>query len=51
MTLVYDICVIGAGMMGSGAARHIAQLRPDLHVLLIGPEEAATVSDPLYINA
>ncbi|XP_055948444.1 uncharacterized protein LOC129981571 [Argiope bruennichi] len=34
----YDLCIIGAGMFGSSAARH-ASANPCLKVCLIGPEE------------
>ena len=35
---VYDVVVVGAGMMGSSAARHILNLNPQLKVGLIGPQ-------------
>jgi glycine/D-amino acid oxidase-like deaminating enzyme len=35
---VYDLCVIGAGMMGSATARHALSDRK-INVCLIGPEE------------
>ena len=35
----YDIAVVGSGMIGAAAAKHILTLQPDLHVLLIGPNE------------
>ena len=35
---MYDLCVIGAGMIGSAAARHAAE-REGVKVCLIGPEE------------
>ncbi|XP_071040633.1 putative sarcosine oxidase [Parasteatoda tepidariorum] len=34
----YDLCIVGAGMFGSAAARH-ASVNPTLKVCLIGPEE------------
>ncbi|GBN25842.1 hypothetical protein AVEN_58855-1 [Araneus ventricosus] len=35
---VYDLCVIGAGMFGSSAARH-ASANPSIKVCLVGPAE------------
>lgn len=35
---IYDLVVVGAGMMGSAAARH-ASLIPAISVCLVGPEE------------
>ncbi|XP_069102650.1 monomeric sarcosine oxidase-like [Argopecten irradians] len=35
---MYDLCVVGAGLIGSAAARH-ASLQPNIRVCLIGPEE------------
>ncbi|CAL1281698.1 unnamed protein product [Larinioides sclopetarius] len=35
---IYDLCIIGAGMFGSSAARH-ASANPCLKVCLIGPDE------------
>ncbi|XP_069101909.1 peroxisomal sarcosine oxidase-like isoform X2 [Argopecten irradians] len=35
---MYDLCVVGAGMIGSAAARH-ASLQPNIRVCLVGPEE------------
>lgn len=34
----FDVCVIGAGLWGSAAARHLSQ-SPGMKVCLIGPEE------------
>ncbi|GFV43355.1 DAO domain-containing protein [Trichonephila clavipes] len=34
----YDLCIIGAGMFGSSAARH-ASTNPSLRVCLVGPNE------------
>ncbi|KAJ8029279.1 putative sarcosine oxidase [Holothuria leucospilota] len=34
----FDVCVIGAGLWGSAAARHLSQ-NPGMKVCLIGPEE------------
>lgn len=39
MDTVYDVCVVGAGMIGSATARHAAQMYPHLKVCLIGPAE------------
>ena len=36
--VVYDVCVVGAGMIGSAAARHVSK-SPGLRVCLIGPKE------------
>ncbi|KAL5018589.1 hypothetical protein ScPMuIL_004311 [Solemya velum] len=36
--IMFDVLIVGAGMMGSAAARH-ASLNPKLKVGLIGPEE------------
>lgn len=38
MEIVYDLCVIGAGMVGSAAARH-ASINNDIKICLIGPQE------------
>ncbi|XP_077989548.1 N-methyl-L-tryptophan oxidase-like [Glandiceps talaboti] len=35
----YDICIVGAGMIGSAAARHATITAPSLKVCLIGPKE------------
>ena len=35
----YDIVVVGAGLIGSAAARHLVEISKDVKVLLIGPEE------------
>ncbi|XP_077991748.1 uncharacterized protein LOC144445969 [Glandiceps talaboti] len=35
----YDICIVGAGMIGSAAARHVTLIAPNLKVCLIGPKE------------
>ncbi len=34
----YDVIVVGAGLIGSAAARHLVEIS-HLRVLLIGPEE------------
>ncbi|XP_070542982.1 monomeric sarcosine oxidase-like [Ptychodera flava] len=36
---LYDLCIVGAGPMGSAAARHVTLLNPRLKVCLIGPKE------------
>ena len=35
----YDIIVVGAGLIGSAAARHLVEISNDVKVLLIGPEK------------
>ena len=35
----YDVIVVGAGLVGSAAARHVVTMDPILRVLLIGPAE------------
>ena len=40
----YEICVIGAGMIGSAAAKHLLKLNPKLKVALIGQEEVQVTS-------
>ena len=34
---VCDVCVVGKGLLGSAAARHLAEM--GLNVLLLGPDE------------
>ena len=41
---MFDVAIIGAGMMGSSAAKYAAKLNPGLKVCLIGPPET-TVSN------
>lgn len=36
---MYDIIVIGKGLIGSAAIRHLAKSYPDLKVAIIGPDE------------
>ena len=36
---VYDIAVVGAGLIGSAAARHLASAYPELRLCVIGPDE------------
>ncbi|XP_070542986.1 peroxisomal sarcosine oxidase-like [Ptychodera flava] len=36
---LYDLCIVGAGPMGSAAARHATLINPQLKVCLIGPKE------------
>jgi len=38
-TPVTDVLVVGAGMCGSAAARHLQEARPDLRIVLVGPDE------------
>ncbi|XP_070556241.1 monomeric sarcosine oxidase-like [Ptychodera flava] len=35
----YDLCIVGAGLIGSAAARHATLTAPHLKVCLIGPKE------------
>ncbi len=42
MSRTYDHVIIGAGMMGAAAARHLAMMAPGARNLLIGPAEPAT---------
>lgn len=37
--MTYDILVIGAGLFGLATSAHIARMRPDLKVALVGPED------------
>ncbi|ATI42099.1 hypothetical protein CBW24_08815 [Pacificitalea manganoxidans] len=41
MSRTYDHVIIGAGMMGAAAARHLAMMAPGARNLLIGPAEPA----------
>ena len=36
---VYDVTVVGAGLIGSAAAKHLQILHSDWRILLIGPSE------------
>ena len=38
-TDVYDVVVVGAGMIGSATARHVSIIDPTLKVCLVGPSE------------
>lgn len=38
----YDIAVLGAGMLGSSCAKHLAKDYPGLRIALIGPDECRT---------
>ena len=35
----YGIIVVGAGLIGSAAVRHLVEISNDVKVLMIGPEE------------
>ncbi|KAL5004481.1 hypothetical protein ScPMuIL_017937 [Solemya velum] len=35
----YDLCIVGAGLFGSAAARHASTLHPEWKICIIGPEE------------
>lgn len=39
MDVIYDVCVVGAGLWGSSAAYHLTTLIPECKVCLIGPKE------------
>ena len=45
---MYDICVVGAGLIGSAAARHLVENYPSLKVLLIGPGEPEVSKQGCY---
>jgi len=36
---MYDVCIVGAGSIGSSAAKHLTEANPHLKVLLVGPFE------------
>lgn len=40
--ILYDLCILGAGMFGSAAARH-ASATEGIKVCLIGPKEPSLV--------
>ena len=42
---VFDVVVVGAGLFGSAAAKHLNLLRPDLRLGLIGPGEPEDRAD------
>ncbi|XP_077989599.1 uncharacterized protein LOC144443882 [Glandiceps talaboti] len=44
-TSYYDICIVGAGMIGSAAARHVTLISPSLKVCLIGPKEPKDIQE------
>ena len=48
MVCDYDLCVIGAGLIGSAAARHASQ-NSNVKVCLIGPSEPK-ISIYLFLN-
>ena len=39
MSSEYDIIIVGAGLIGSAAGRHLVDISNNLKVLLIGPDE------------
>ena len=47
IAVVYDVCVVGAGMIGSAAARHVSK-SPGLKVCLIGPKEPEVGFGEMY---
>ena len=42
---VWDVCVIGKGLLGSAAARHLSEM--GLKVLLLGPDAVSYTHLPL----
>ena len=42
----YDVTVVGAGLIGSAAARHVAEITGN-KILLIGPEETKVTLCPI----
>ncbi|ELU07078.1 hypothetical protein CAPTEDRAFT_141039 [Capitella teleta] len=44
MDIIYDLCIVGAGLIGSSAAKH-ASLQSGLRVLIIGKEEPRNRKD------
>ena len=38
-----DYCVVGAGMIGSAAAKHLQVLNPSSKVVLVGPKEPKVI--------
>ena len=36
---MYDVCIVGAGMVGSAAAKWLSKLHGEIKVCLIGPQE------------
>ena len=43
-----DYCVVGAGMIGSAAAKHLQVLNPTSRVVLVGPSEPKVCSYWFY---
>nr|XP_006823771.1 PREDICTED: uncharacterized protein LOC100372742 [Saccoglossus kowalevskii] len=43
--VVYDLCIVGAGLIGSAAARHATIISPAAKICLIGPKEPKTVEE------
>ncbi len=35
----YDVTIVGAGLIGSAAAKHLQKMHLDWRILLIGPNE------------
>ena len=46
---IYDLCIVGAGMFGSAAARH-ASANVGVKVCLVGPDEPTVSSDYVAIT-
>ena len=38
-----DFCVVGAGLMGSAAAKYLQVLNPSSTVILVGPSEPKVI--------
>jgi len=36
---MFDLCIIGAGLIGSSCAKHAVKISPRLKIALIGPPE------------
>ena len=46
---IYDICVVGAGPVGSATALH-ASAAPGVKVCLVGPTEPKVFKDFIYLK-
>ncbi|XP_006823773.1 monomeric sarcosine oxidase-like [Saccoglossus kowalevskii] len=43
--VVYDLCIVGAGLIGSAAARHATIISPAAKICLIGPKEPVNLAE------